>query len=177
MTPSRKVRGFFNFPGFAKFSKIFSRIFYCTMSYHIWINMRSNFFVTNLSVSAEREFIHVLFYPPEFTSQSTGYANLQIANFSIGFWLTHRYHTYLCRHHYRREHVIARHDAFLADTLICPTCGFMFKNEKCRVSKIFLFFLKVPKCENFHRTDFFYFYTIKPLWVGDFRVKIQNSKF
>ena len=34
--------------------------------------------------------------------------------------------------------------------------------------------LKVPKCENFHRTDFFYFYTIKPLWVGDFRVK---SKF
>ncbi len=40
--------------------------------------------------------------------------------------------------------------------------------------------LKVPKCENFHRTDFFYFYTIKPLWVGDFRVKrvkIKNSKF
>jgi hypothetical protein len=36
-------------------------------------------------------------------------------------------------------------------------------------------FLKVPKCENFHRTDFFYFYTIKPLWVGDFRVK--NKKF
>ncbi len=27
-------------------------------------------------------------------------------------------------------------------------------------------YLKVPKCENFHRTDFFYFYTIKPLWVG-----------
>ncbi len=37
--------------------------------------------------------------------------------------------------------------------------------------------LKVPKCENFHRTDFFYFYTIKPLWVGDFRAKIKNSKF
>ncbi len=37
--------------------------------------------------------------------------------------------------------------------------------------------LKVPKCENFHRTDFFYFYTMKPLWVGDFRVKIKNSKF
>ncbi len=35
-------------------------------------------------------------------------------------------------------------------------------------------YLKVPKCENFHRTDFFYFYTIKPLWVGDFRVKIKN---
>ncbi len=34
--------------------------------------------------------------------------------------------------------------------------------------------LKVPKCENFHRTDFFYFLTIKPLWVGDFRAKIKN---
>ncbi len=32
--------------------------------------------------------------------------------------------------------------------------------------------LKVPKCENFHRTDFFDFFTIKPLWVGDFRAKI-----
>jgi hypothetical protein len=38
-------------------------------------------------------------------------------------------------------------------------------------------YLKVSKCENFHRTDFFYFYTIKPLWVGDFRAKIKNSKF
>jgi hypothetical protein len=37
--------------------------------------------------------------------------------------------------------------------------------------------LKVPKCENFHRTDFFYFFTIEPLWVGDFRAKIKNSKF
>jgi hypothetical protein len=36
--------------------------------------------------------------------------------------------------------------------------------------------LKVPKCENFHRTDSFYFFTIKPLWVGDFRAKIKNSK-
>ncbi len=34
----------------------------------------------------------------------------------------------------------------------------------------------MPKCENFYRTDFFYFYTIKPLWVGDFRAKIKNSK-
>ena len=34
--------------------------------------------------------------------------------------------------------------------------------------------LKVPKCENFHRTDFFDFFTIKPLWVGDFRAKIKN---
>ncbi len=31
--------------------------------------------------------------------------------------------------------------------------------------------LKVPKCENFHRRDFFNFFTIKPLWVGDFRAK------
>jgi hypothetical protein len=37
--------------------------------------------------------------------------------------------------------------------------------------------LKVPKCENLHSTDFFYFYTIKPLWVGDFRAKIKNSTF
>jgi hypothetical protein len=37
--------------------------------------------------------------------------------------------------------------------------------------------LKVPKCENFHRTDFLDFFTIKPLWVGDFRAKIKNSKF
>jgi hypothetical protein len=29
--------------------------------------------------------------------------------------------------------------------------------------------LKVPNCENFHCTDFFY--TIKPLWVGDIRAK------
>jgi hypothetical protein len=35
-------------------------------------------------------------------------------------------------------------------------------------------YLKVPKCENFHRTDFFDFYTMKPLWVGDFRAKIKN---
>ena len=32
----------------------------------------------------------------------------------------------------------------------------------------------MPKCENFHRTDFFYFFTIKPLWVGDFRAKIKK---
>jgi hypothetical protein len=44
---------------------------------------------------------------------------------------------------------------------------------KCMLSRR----LKVPKCENFHCTDFFYCYTIKPLWVGDFRAKIKNSKF
>ncbi len=36
--------------------------------------------------------------------------------------------------------------------------------------------LKVPKCENFHRTDFLDFFTIKPLWVGHFRAKIKNKK-
>ena len=39
---------------------------------------------------------------------------------------------------------------------------------------IILSHLKVPKCENFHRTDFFDFFTIKPLWVGDFRAQIKN---
>ncbi len=34
--------------------------------------------------------------------------------------------------------------------------------------------LKVLKCENFHRMHFLYFYTIKPIWVGDFRAKIKN---
>ncbi len=34
----------------------------------------------------------------------------------------------------------------------------------------------MPKCKKFHRTDFFYFYTIKPLWVGDFRAKIKKIK-
>ncbi len=32
--------------------------------------------------------------------------------------------------------------------------------------------LKVPKCEIFDRSDFHYFYTIKPFWVDDFVVKI-----
>ncbi len=41
-------------------------------------------------------------------------------------------------------------------------------------SRMVMQVLKVPKCENFHRTDFFYFFTIKPLWVGDFRAKIKN---
>ncbi len=33
--------------------------------------------------------------------------------------------------------------------------------------------LKFPKSEPLHRTDFFYFYTKKPLWPP----KIKNSKF
>ncbi len=32
--------------------------------------------------------------------------------------------------------------------------------------------LKVPKCEILDRSDFHYFYTIKPFWVDDFVVKI-----
>jgi hypothetical protein len=34
--------------------------------------------------------------------------------------------------------------------------------------------LKVPKCENFHLTDFFNFFTRKSLWEGDFRAKVKN---
>ncbi len=33
-------------------------------------------------------------------------------------------------------------------------------------------FLKVPKCEILDRSDFHYFYTIKPFRVDDFVVKI-----
>ncbi len=36
--------------------------------------------------------------------------------------------------------------------------------------------LKVPKREIFDRSDFPDFYTIKPLRVGDFGVKIKNFK-
>ncbi len=43
-----------------------------------------------------------------------------------------------------------------------------------KVSYSYNIVLKVPKCENFHHTDFFYLYTIKPLWVGDFRAKIKK---
>ena len=38
-------------------------------------------------------------------------------------------------------------------------------------------FLKVPKCEIFDRSDFHYFYTIKPFWVDDFVVKILTYYF
>ncbi len=31
--------------------------------------------------------------------------------------------------------------------------------------------LKVPKCEIFDRSDFHDFYSIKPVWVGDFGAK------
>ena len=34
----------------------------------------------------------------------------------------------------------------------------------------------MPKCKNFHRTNFFYFFTIKPQWVGDLRAKIKKLK-
>jgi hypothetical protein len=34
--------------------------------------------------------------------------------------------------------------------------------------------LKVPKCEIFDRSDFHYFYTIKSVLEGDFRVKIKK---
>jgi hypothetical protein len=37
--------------------------------------------------------------------------------------------------------------------------------------------LKVPKCEILDRSDFHYFYTIKPFWVEDFEVKILTYYF
>ncbi len=37
--------------------------------------------------------------------------------------------------------------------------------------------LKVPKCEIFYRSDFHYFYTIKPFWIDDFGVKILTYFF
>ncbi len=37
-----------------------------------------------------------------------------------------------------------------------------------------ILYLKVPKCEIFDRSDFPDFYTIKPLRVGDFGIKIKN---
>jgi hypothetical protein len=37
--------------------------------------------------------------------------------------------------------------------------------------------LKVPKCEILDRSDFHYFYTIKPFWVDDFVVKILTYYF
>ncbi len=39
------------------------------------------------------------------------------------------------------------------------------------------FSLKVPKCEILDRSDFHYFYTIKPCWVDDFVVKILTYYF
>ncbi len=37
--------------------------------------------------------------------------------------------------------------------------------------------LKVPKCEILDRSDFYYFYTIKPFWAEDFVVKILTYYF
>jgi hypothetical protein len=50
------------------------------------------------------------------------------------------------------------------------------KDYRGPVKERLFFNLKVLKCENFHLTDFFYFYTKKSLWIGDFRAKIKNSK-
>ncbi len=35
----------------------------------------------------------------------------------------------------------------------------------------------MPKCEIFDRSDFHYFYTIKPFWEDDFVVKNINLLF
>ncbi len=61
----------------------------------------------------------------------------------------------------------------------CFTCYFIF-----RVGKTWglswssgLTQLKSAQVWKFSSHGFFYFYTIKPLWVGDFRAKIKNPKF
>ncbi len=48
-------------------------------------------------------------------------------------------------------------------------------NAKCRHLKKFTF--KGAQCEIFDRSDFHYFYTIKPFWVDDFVVKILTYYF
>jgi hypothetical protein len=45
------------------------------------------------------------------------------------------------------------------------------------VPQKYIFDLKVPKCEILDRSDFHYFYTIKPFWVDDFVVKILTFYF
>ncbi len=47
--------------------------------------------------------------------------------------------------------------------------------EKTDFTQIYT--LKVPKCEIFDRSDFHYFYTIKPFWVDDFVVIIFTYYF
>ncbi len=58
---------------------------------------------------------------------------------------------------------------------ILYTCTYTCRQEGMLTTQLYASpNLKVPKCENFHRADSFYFFTIKPLWVGDFRAKIKN---
>jgi hypothetical protein len=52
----------------------------------------------------------------------------------------------------------------LVEVHYCVTITYVFK--------LILFLLKVPKCEIFDRSDFQDFYTIKPMWIGDFGAKI-----
>jgi hypothetical protein len=46
-----------------------------------------------------------------------------------------------------------------------------------KILPVLMYTLKVPKCEIFNRSDFHYFYTIKPFWVDDFVVKILTFYF
>ncbi len=54
---------------------------------------------------------------------------------------------------------------------------FVWFSSKNLASGLVLLRLKVPKCEIFDRSDFHYFYTIKPFWVDDFVVKILTYYF
>jgi hypothetical protein len=47
-------------------------------------------------------------------------------------------------------------------------------NIKCCMKRLDQ--LKVPKCDIFKLIDSRDFYTMKPLWVGDFGIVIKNSK-
>ncbi len=61
---------------------------------------------------------------------------------------------------------------FLADIFFIQASAISYKKQ---IGRDFL--LKVPKCEIFDRSDFHYFYTIKPFWVDDFVVKILTCYF
>jgi hypothetical protein len=50
-------------------------------------------------------------------------------------------------------------------------------NKAGKAKSSLFFLLKVPKCEIFDLMDSRDFYTIKPLWVGDFGTVIKKSKF
>ncbi len=62
------------------------------------------------------------------------------------------------------------------DKWVWLKCAIVWLLITC-VFKFILFPLKVPKCEIFDRSDFQDFYTIKPMWIGDFGAEIQTCYF
>ncbi len=53
------------------------------------------------------------------------------------------------------------------------------QTRDCKITnwKVWHNYLKIPKCEIFHPFDSCRFYTIMPLWIGNFGTEIKNSKF